>query len=302
MAHLEVGEVHGIVISSVVPPLIGPPRVCERYFSLNHCFIEPGVKTGMPVLYATPQKWARIACQRRRCCRKVRAPCIVVDFGTATTFDCVSAKAQYVGGVICPESEFSRLRCSRGRPLPRVDIRKPARVIGSNTVASLQSGLYYGYLGLVDGILENLLKEMGEKTKVIATGGLAPSSRFFFPDTPRPGISPQSTTCSPLEKACASSGSGTQRLAWSLENPRSAKACAGALTLHGRRDLDPWKTISITSRKSRSISSATAAPRCALDARLALIETWKDAASRSKPSCAALIPRSSTMPNAGADA
>jgi type III pantothenate kinase len=130
----------------------------------------------MPVLYDNP---AEVGADRIvnavAAVEKYGAPCIVVDFGTATTFDCVSAKAQYMGGVICPGIGISAdALFERTARLPRVDIRKPVRVIGSNTVGSLQSGLYYGYLGLVDGILENLLKEMGEKTKVIATGGLAP--------------------------------------------------------------------------------------------------------------------------------
>jgi len=177
MAHLEVSEVHGIVISSVVPPLDSVLRgVCERYFSLKPLFVEPGVKTGMPVLYDNP---AEVGADRIvnavAAVEKYGAPCIIVDFGTATTFDCVSPKAQYMGGVICPGIGISAdALFERTARLPRVDIRKPARVIGSNTVGSLQSGLYYGYLGLVDGILENLLKEMGETTKVIATGGLAP--------------------------------------------------------------------------------------------------------------------------------
>src|SRR6202040_4039149 len=177
MDNLEVSAVHGIVISSVVPPLDSVLRgVCERYFNLKPLFIEPGVKTGMPVLYDNP---AEVGADRIvnavAAVEKYGAPCIVVDFGTATTFDCVSAKAQYMGGVICPGIGISAdALFERTARLPRVDIRKPARVIGTNTVASLQSGLYYGYLGLVDGILENLLKEMGEKTKVIATGGLAP--------------------------------------------------------------------------------------------------------------------------------
>jgi type III pantothenate kinase len=96
-----------------------------------------------------------------------------VDFGTATTFDCVSAKGEYLGGVICPGIGISAdALFERTARLPRVEIRKPARVIGSNTVGSLQSGLYYGYLGLVDGILELLLGELGRETHVIATGGL----------------------------------------------------------------------------------------------------------------------------------
>ena len=105
---------------------------------------------------------------------KYGGPCIIVDFGTATTFDAVSAKGEYLGGVICPgigiSAEALFMRTAR---LPRVDIRKTPRVIGTNTVASLQSGLYYGYIGLIDGVLERLFAELGKAT-VVATGGLAP--------------------------------------------------------------------------------------------------------------------------------
>jgi type III pantothenate kinase len=104
---------------------------------------------------------------------KYGGPCVIVDFGTATTFDCVSAKGEYLGGVICPGLGISAdALFQRTARLPRVEIRKPARVIGTNTVGSLQSGLYYGYLGLVDGILELLLEELGKETRLIATGGL----------------------------------------------------------------------------------------------------------------------------------
>jgi type III pantothenate kinase len=104
---------------------------------------------------------------------KYGGPCIVVDFGTATTFDCVSVKGEYLGGVICPGIGISAdALFERTARLQRVDIRKPARIIGTNTVGSLQSGLYYGYLSLVDGILELLRDELGRETKVIATGGL----------------------------------------------------------------------------------------------------------------------------------
>ena len=108
---------------------------------------------------------------------KYGGPCVVVDFGTATTFDCVSAKGEYLGGVICPGIGISAdALFERTARLPRVEIRKPARVIGSNTVGSLQSGLYYGYLGLVDGILELLLPTLQSTNNlfVIATGGLGP--------------------------------------------------------------------------------------------------------------------------------
>jgi type III pantothenate kinase len=177
MDDIEVSGIHGIVVSSVVPPLDSTLRqVCERYFNLKPLFIEPGVKTGMPVHYDNP---AEVGADRVvngvAAYEKYGGPCIVVDFGTATTFDCISAKGEYLGGVICPGIGISAdALFQRTARLPRVDIRKPSRVIGSNTVGSLQSGLYYGYLGLVDGILEELLKEMGEHTKVVATGGLAP--------------------------------------------------------------------------------------------------------------------------------
>src|SRR4030081_3500918 len=175
MAGLEVSGMHGIVISSVVPPLDPVLRqVCERYFNSKPLFIEPGVKTGMPVHYDNP---AEVGADRIvnavAAFEKYGGPCVVVDFGTATTFDCVSGKGEYLGGVICPGIGISAdALFQRTARLPRVEIRKPARMIGTNTVGSLQSGLYYGYLGLVDGILERLVDELGAETRVIATGGL----------------------------------------------------------------------------------------------------------------------------------
>src|SRR5271154_357956 len=186
MDNLQVSDVQGIVISSVVPPLDSVLRqVCERYFNIKPLFIEPGVKTGMQVLYDNP---AEVGADRIvnavAAFEKYGGPCVIVDFGTATTFDCVSKKGEYMGGVICPGIGISAdALFQRTARLPRVEIRKPARVIGSNTVGSLQSGLYYGYLGLVDGILERLVDEMGEDTRVIATGGLGSligtASRFI---------------------------------------------------------------------------------------------------------------------------
>jgi type III pantothenate kinase len=177
MVNLEVTGIHGIIISSVVPPVDSTLReVCERYFGIKPLFVEPGVKTGMPVQYDNP---AEVGADRIvnsvAAFEKYGGPCISVDFGTATTFDCVSAKGEYVGGVICPGIGISaEALFGRTARLQRVDIRKPRSVIGTNTVASMQSGLYYGYLGLVDGILQLLLNEMGKETKVVATGGLAP--------------------------------------------------------------------------------------------------------------------------------
>jgi type III pantothenate kinase len=177
MQGLQPKDIGGIVISSVVPPLDSTlRRVCERYFDRKPLFIEPGIKTGMPVLYDNP---AEVGADRIvnsvAAFEKYGGPCVIVDFGTATTFDCVTAKGEYQGGVISPGIGISAdALFNRAAKLQRVDIRKPPRIIGSTTVGSLQSGLYYGYLGLVDGILERLLGELGKSTHVTATGGLAP--------------------------------------------------------------------------------------------------------------------------------
>jgi len=176
MNGIEVGSVHGTVISSVVPPLDSTLReMCERYFQIKPLFIEPGVKTGMPVHYDNP---AEVGADRIvnsvAAFEKFGGPCIVVDFGTATTFDVVSPKGEYLGGVITPGIGISAdALFERTARLPRVDIRKPPRVLATNTVNSLQSGLYYGYIGLIDGILERLIGELGGDVKVVATGGLA---------------------------------------------------------------------------------------------------------------------------------
>jgi len=186
MDGLKVTDVGGIVVSSVVQPMDSTLReVCERYFSTPPLFIEPGVKTGMPVHYDNP---AEVGADRVvngvAAFAKYGGPCVVVDFGTATTFDVISAKGEYLGGSIAPGIGISAdALFSRTARLPRIDIKNPGKVIGTNTVASIQSGLFYGYLGLVDGVLERILGEMGKNTKVVATGGLAPligeHSRFI---------------------------------------------------------------------------------------------------------------------------
>ncbi len=183
---IEAADVRGIIISSVVPPMDSTLReVCERYFHLKPLFVEPGVKTGMPVHYDNP---AEVGADRIvngvAAFEKYGGPCIVVDFGTATTFDAVSKKGEYMGGVIAPGIGISaEALFERTARLPRVDIRHPAKIIGTNTVSSIQSGLFFGYLGLVDGILERLIEHMGSDTKVVATGGLAKmigeSSKFI---------------------------------------------------------------------------------------------------------------------------
>jgi type III pantothenate kinase len=186
MAGVDFNAVTGIVISSVVPPLDPTLRqVCERYFNLDPLFIEPGVRTGISVRVESP---AEVGADRMVNCvaavEKYGAPCIIVDFGTATTFDVVSAKSEFLGGAIAPGLGISAdALYSRTARLQRVEIQKPPRAIGNNTVTNLQSGLYYGYLGLVDGILERIIPELGGEVKVIATGGLAsligPGSKYI---------------------------------------------------------------------------------------------------------------------------
>jgi type III pantothenate kinase len=176
MHSVEPGGVKAVVISSVVPPVDSTLReVSERYFRVKPLFIEPGVKTGMPVLVDNP---AEVGADRIvngvAAFERYGGPSIVVDFGTATTFDVISERGEYIGGVIAPGIGISaEALFQRTARLPKVDIRRPARVIGTNTVAHIQSGLFYGYIGLVDGILERMIEEIGSKPKIVSTGGLA---------------------------------------------------------------------------------------------------------------------------------
>ena len=176
MNGLKSSQVTHIIISSVVPPVDSTLRqVCEEYFHVQPLFVEPGIKTGMPVLQDNP---ADLGADRLVNCiaafDRYGGPCVVVDFGTATTFDVISAKGEYLGGAISPGLGISAdALFSRAARLGRVDIKRPVKVIGTNTVTHLQSGLYYGYNGLVDGILERIVAELGVKPRVIATGGLA---------------------------------------------------------------------------------------------------------------------------------
>jgi type III pantothenate kinase len=176
MNGMKPSQVAHIIISSVVPPVEGTLReVCKSYFHTEPLFVEPGIKTGMPVLVENP---AELGADRLvnaiAAFERYGGPCVIVDFGTATTFDVVSAKGEYLGGCIAPGLGLSaEALFSRAARLTRVEIKRPAKVIGTNTVTHLQSGLYFGYIGLVDGILERIVAELGAKPRVIATGGLA---------------------------------------------------------------------------------------------------------------------------------
>lgn len=165
------------IVSSVVPPLHATiQKMVETYFDVSPLFVEPGIRTGLSIKTENP-----LEVGADRIVNAVAAhalypcPAVVVDFGTATTFDLVSADGEYRGGVIAPGMNVSAdALFARAARLPRVEIRKPPHLIGTNTVASMQSGLYYGYLGLVDGILTRIASEMPDIRTVVATGDLAP--------------------------------------------------------------------------------------------------------------------------------
>jgi type III pantothenate kinase len=169
-------QITGIMAASVVPTL-NPvlEEMARKYFHLKPLFLTPGTRTGMAIHYDNPQEVGadRIA-DAVAAFEKYGGPVIVVDFGTAITFDVVSEKGAYLGGAIAPGLGISaEALFERAAKLPRVEIREPQRVIGSNTVASMQSGLFYGAVGLVDGILDRLCQVLGKKTRVVATGGQA---------------------------------------------------------------------------------------------------------------------------------
>jgi type III pantothenate kinase len=176
LAEIDPASVTGVIISSVVPPL-NPTleEMSERYFHVKALFIEPGVKTGMAVLYDNPQEvGADRIVNSVAAFAKYGGPCIVVDFGTAINFDVISARGEYMGGVLAPGIGISaEALFSRAARLFRVEIKDPGKIIGTNTMQSLQSGLYYGYADMVDGIVERIKGVIGEKARVIATGGQA---------------------------------------------------------------------------------------------------------------------------------
>jgi type III pantothenate kinase len=173
---VEPRQVDALMVASVVPPLNSVlEEVAAKYFHLRAVFLGPGTRTGMAIHYDNPQEVGadRIA-DGVAAFEKYGGPCVVVDFGTAITFDAISEKGEYLGGVIAPGIGISaEALFQQAARLPRVEIREPSRVIGTNTVGSMQSGLFYGTVGLVDGILDRLCAVLGAKTKVVATGGQA---------------------------------------------------------------------------------------------------------------------------------
>jgi len=176
LLNFKTGEIDSVIISSVVPPLTPVfQNLSLSLFHLKALTVGPGLKTGMSILYENP---AEVGADRIvssvAAFTKFGGPCIIVDFGTATTFDTVSSAGEYLGGAIAPgiqiAAEALYLKTAK---LPRIEIKRPSKAIGRTTVSSMQSGLYFGTIGLVSNIIENIKKELGESVKVIATGGHA---------------------------------------------------------------------------------------------------------------------------------
>ena len=173
--HLH-AALEGAIVASVVPPLNSALTfMIQKYFDIDPMFVEPGVKTGIAIKVDNPLE---VGADRIVNCAAAHqafgGPSVIVDFGTATTFDVVTANAEFIGGVIAPGLNISaEALFARAARLPRVDIRRPDHVIGTNTVVNMQSGIYFGYLGLVDGILARIKTEVPDLKRVIATGGLA---------------------------------------------------------------------------------------------------------------------------------
>ena len=170
-AGLKLEQVHDVIVSSVVPPMQFPlEQMCKRFFGKKPLIVGPGIKTGMPVLYDNPREvGADRIVNAVAAYEKWPQGLVIVDFGTATTFDAVTPKGEYLGGAIAMEALFHR-----ASKLPRVAFEKPDKVVGRNTVASMQSGLVFGYAGLVDSICSRMAEELGFPVKIVATGGLAP--------------------------------------------------------------------------------------------------------------------------------
>ncbi|PYQ85773.1 MAG: type III pantothenate kinase [Acidobacteria bacterium] len=185
---IERVQVRGVILGSVVPPLTPTLRaMTQRYFGVTALSIEPGVETGMPILYENP---AEVGADRivngvaayEKFGRGAGRPLIVVDFGTATTLDAITAQGEYLGGAICPGVQISAdALFQRAARLPRIDVRKPARIVGRTTVGAMESGLFYGYVGMVEGLVRRMTDELGGSAISVATGGLAD---MIAPETP----------------------------------------------------------------------------------------------------------------------
>jgi type III pantothenate kinase len=176
LAGIGFSDIKDIIVSSVVPTLTGVlEKLARQYFQITPYVVGPGIKTGMPIHYDNPKEvGADRIVNAIAGYEKYRQALIIVDFGTATTFDYVNKKGEYCGGAIAPGLAISmEALFQKASKLPRVDIARPPSIIAKNTVNSMQAGIFFGYVGLVDGIVQRMKGEGKEKPKVIATGGLA---------------------------------------------------------------------------------------------------------------------------------
>ena len=176
MSSINPGDIEGVIISSVVPPLMHVlEELCQKYLHHKPLVVGPGIKTGLNLRYENPREvGADRIVNAVAAIERYGGPLVVVDFGTATTFDCVDAQGNYLGGAIVPGIGIStEALYQRASKLPRIELEKPKKVIGRNTVHAMQAGIIFGYAGQVDGIVERIRAEMGAEPKVVATGGLA---------------------------------------------------------------------------------------------------------------------------------
>ena len=176
LSELRFSDLDAVIVSSVVPPMLNTIEgLCSKYFGLIPHVVGPGMKTGMPIQYDNPREvGADRIVNAVAAYEQHRSGLIVVDFGTATTFDVISPDGRYQGGAIAPGVGISSdALFERASKLPRVEFARPAQIIAKNTVSSMQAGIFFGYVGLVEGIVGRMKKEMDEMPKVIATGGLA---------------------------------------------------------------------------------------------------------------------------------
>lgn len=175
-AKLEFSKITGVIISSVVPPLLPVmTEMSQKYFKIAPLIVTHELKTGITIRYDNPKEVGADRIVNAAAAYKLYGgPIIIVDFGTATTFCAVTERGEYLGGAICPGMKISaEALFQRASKLPRVELVKPAKVIGADTVSAMQAGIIYGYAGLVDGIVERMKKELSSRSKVVATGGLA---------------------------------------------------------------------------------------------------------------------------------
>ncbi len=176
LSELSFNDLSDVIVSCVVPPMLNTlETLCRQYFKLTPYVVGPGIKTGMPIQYENPREvGADRIVNAVAAYEQCRSSLIVVDFGTATTFDVISADGSYQGGAIAPGVGISaEALFERASKLPRVEFSRPPQIIAKNTVSSMQSGIFFGYVGLVEGIVSRMKAELPETPKVVATGGLA---------------------------------------------------------------------------------------------------------------------------------